>query len=146
MRHTDYVECHGTGTAVGDPIELDAVHRVFRPNGTADGQSPLLVGSVKTNMGHSEAASGITSVIKATLAFENGSIPATIGVKKLNPKIKTDEWGLQIVTEQIDFPKSAAVTHEGYPTRRLGINSFGYGGANAHAILDSAEGYLPEPS
>ena len=146
MRHTDYVECHGTGTAVGDPIELDAVHRVFRPNGTADGQSPLLVGSVKTNMGHSEAASGITSIIKATLALENGSIPATIGVKKLNPKIKTDEWGLQIVTEQTEFPKSAAVTHEGHPTRRLGINSFGYGGANAHAILDSAEGYLPEPS
>ena len=142
ISHTNYVECHGTGTAVGDPIELDAVHRVFRPNGHANGLPPLLVGSVKTNLGHSEAASGLTSIIKATLVLEKSSIPATIGLKKLNPKIKSEEWGVQIVTEQTDFPKSIAVTHECHPTRRVGVNSFGYGGANAHAIIDSAEGYL----
>ena len=142
ISHTSYVECHGTGTAVGDPIELEAVSRVFRRDGLST-QQPLLVGSVKTNLGHSEAASGITSIIKATLALENASIPATIGIKTINPKINQEKLGVQIVTEQTDFPKSSARTHHGNFTKRVGINSFGYGGANSHAIIDAAEGYVP---
>lgn len=82
-------------------------------------------------MGHSEAASGITSIIKATLALENGCVPASIGVKKVNPKIKLDEWGIKIATEQTDLPIKSAKTHTGAPIRRVGINSFGYGGANS---------------
>lgn len=81
---TDYVECHGTGTAVGDPIEVDAIGRCFSRR---DGP-PLMIGSIKTNLGHSEAASGLSSVIKVVLAFEKGVIPPTHGIKELNPKRK----------------------------------------------------------
>ncbi|KAI1078223.1 hypothetical protein F5B20DRAFT_548487 [Whalleya microplaca] len=136
---TDYVECHGTGTAVGDPIEVEAVSRVFKkPKG-----SPLMIGSVKTNLGHSEAASGISSIIKVTLALEKGVIPPTIGVKNINPKIKTDEWNVQIVTEGTAWPENGLQHPSGRPFRRAGINSFGYGGANAHAILEAADMHVP---
>ncbi|KAL8833881.1 MAG: hypothetical protein Q9170_004028 [Blastenia crenularia] len=134
---TDYVECHGTGTPVGDPIEVEAVSRVFK---RADGvSSPLLIGSVKTNLGHSEATSGLTSIIKATLCLEKARIPATIGVKNINPKIKVDEWGVKIVTKAIDWPGSSDVMPR---TRRIGVNSFGYGGANSHAILESSQNHV----
>ena len=99
---TDYIECHGTGTAVGDPIEVDGLARCFGPGR----ESPLMIGSVrefsshpcliaylpdqvKTNFGHSEAASGLTSIIKVCLAFEHGLLPPTRGVNKLNPKCKS---------------------------------------------------------
>lgn len=83
---TSYIECHGTGTPVGDPIEVEALSRVFSKGRSPN--DPLLIGSVKTNLGHSEAASGISGLIKVVLALENNRIPATIGVKKLNPKRK----------------------------------------------------------
>ncbi|KAI9781322.1 MAG: Type I Iterative PKS [Peltula sp. TS41687] len=134
FKDTDYVECHGTGTPVGDPIEVEAISRVFRRNTSQEG--PLLIGSVKTNLGHSEACSGLSSIIKATLALEKGCIPATIGVKNINPKIKTEEWGVHIVTETTQWPASDR------PIHRVGINSFGYGGANGHAVLDSAKGHV----
>lgn len=92
---TSYIECHGTGTPVGDPIEVEALSRVF-----SEGRSPsdpLLIGSVKTNLGHSEAASGISGLIKVVMALENGTIPATIGVKKLNPKREFSEHSSTIV-------------------------------------------------
>lgn len=79
---TDYVECHGTGTPVGDPIEIDGIAACFANRAG----EPLRIGSVKTNMGHGEAASGLTSVIKVALAFEHGVIPPTYGVKEVNPK------------------------------------------------------------
>ncbi|KAI1433783.1 ketoacyl-synt-domain-containing protein [Xylaria sp. CBS 124048] len=135
---TDYVECHGTGTAVGDPIEVEALSRVFkRPAG-----SPLLIGSVKTNMGHSEAASGITSIIKVVNALEKGMIPPTIGVKNINPKILLDEWNMHIVTSTVPWPQDAPHNINGR-IRRAGVNSFGYGGANAHAIIEAAEMHVP---
>ena len=80
---TGYFECHGTGTAVGDPVECVAVGNVFADGRTPD--NPLLIGSVKTNLGHCEGASGLAAVIKAVLCLENACIPATIGVKRLNP-------------------------------------------------------------
>jgi len=83
LEDTTYVECHGTGTPVGDLIEVEAVSRVFNRSS----KSPILVGSVKTNLGHSGAASGISSIIKATLALGKSYIPATIGIESINPKI-----------------------------------------------------------
>lgn len=130
---TDYVECHGTGTPVGDPIEVEAVSRVFKRGAGARGS--LLIGAVKTNMGHSEATSGITSIIKATLCLENARIPATIGVKNINPKIKIGEWGVKIVTKAIDWPGSNDMEPR---TRRIGVNSFGYGGANSQYVTGNA--------
>ncbi|OJK01834.1 hypothetical protein ASPACDRAFT_50671 [Aspergillus aculeatus ATCC 16872] len=126
---TEYVECHGTGTAVGDPMEVEGLSRVF----ARKGRSPLLIGANKTNVGHSEAASGITAVIKAILAFEHKAIPATIGVVNLNPKLKLDEWNMKIVTRLTDWSSNV---------RRVSINSFGYGGANAHTILEDPIQYL----
>ncbi|XXG97441.1 hypothetical protein Hte_003742 [Hypoxylon texense] len=126
---TDYVECHGTGTAVGDVIEVDALKRCFSPR---EGP-PLMIGSVKTNLGHSEAASGLTSIIKVLLAFDKDEIPPTYGVTKLNPKLNLSSGQMKVVTQRERWPKRL---------RRASINSFGYGGANAHVILESLGSYL----
>ncbi|RFU76449.1 polyketide synthase [Trichoderma arundinaceum] len=126
---TDYVECHGTGTPVGDPIEVDGIAACFAGR---EGE-PLRIGSVKTNMGHSEAASGLTSIIKVALAFEHGVIPPTYGVKNLNPKLKLKERNMKVLTEVEAWPRAL---------RRAGINSFGYGGANGHVILESVDSYF----
>lgn len=122
-----YVECHGTGTKVGDAIELDGLANVFQRSI----EQPLYIGSVKSNVGHSEAASGISSVVKATLALENGRIPPTYGLKNVNPKLKLDERNFKIPTETIEWPDETRV-------RRIGINSFGYGtfASNAAWSLD----------
>lgn len=122
---TDYVEAHGTGTAVGDPIEVDAISRVF----SQKTGNPVLVGSVKTNVGHSEAASGITSVIKVVLSMENRIIPPTINIKTLNPELSKPEFRIEIVRSLMPWPKA--------PCPRASINSFGFGGANSHAILEA---------
>ncbi|KAI0147403.1 reducing type I polyketide synthase 10 [Xylariaceae sp. FL1272] len=134
-----YVECHGTGTKVGDAIELDGLADVFMRR--AD--QPLYIGSIKSNIGHSEAASGISSVIKATLALERGRIPPTYGLKNINPKLKLEERNFKIPTETIDWPDNSPRR-----VRRIGVNSFGYGGANAHVILEEAPEttmFLKEP-
>lgn len=83
---------------------------------------------MKTNLGHSGAASGLSSIIKATIALEKGCIPATIGMKNINPKIKTEEWGVRIVTEATEWPTPNVPTPH---FRRAGVNSFAYGGANS---------------
>ncbi|KAK8070927.1 putative polyketide synthase [Apiospora hydei] len=126
---TDYIECHGTGTAVGDPIEVDALASCF----TAREGVPLMIGSVKTNLGHSEAASGLTSLMKVTLAFEHGMIPPTYGVKQLNKKLKLESRNMKVLNEPESWPRSL---------RRASVNSFGYGGANGHVILESVSSYL----
>ncbi|KAF7539879.1 hypothetical protein G7054_g1806 [Neopestalotiopsis clavispora] len=129
LTETDYVECHGTGTPVGDPIEVDAVGRCFsRPVGP-----PLLIGSVKTNVGHSEGASGLTSIIKVVKSMEEGRIAPSYGVKTLNPKLVLAERNVKVATHMEEWPRAL---------RRASINSFGYGGANAHVILESTESYL----
>ncbi|KAI0879957.1 polyketide synthase [Annulohypoxylon maeteangense] len=126
---TDYVECHGTGTPVGDPIEVDAIGKCFaRPEGP-----PLLIGSVKTNVGHSEGASGLTSILKVVQAFENNKIPPSRGIVMLNPKLNLAEHNLVVGKKLEEWPRAL---------RRASINSFGYGGANAHLILESTESYL----
>lgn len=126
-----YVECHGTGTKVGDAIEVDGLANVFKRTP----ENPLYIGSVKSNVGHSEAASGISSVIKATLALQHGKIPPTYGLKNINPKLKHEERNFKIPTETIEWPdKSLRV-------RRIGINSFGYG--KAHELHELMSTFLP---
>ncbi|KAJ5266789.1 polyketide synthase [Penicillium angulare] len=129
---TGYLECHGTGTPVGDPIEVSAVGRVFS---TGRFEDPLLIGSVKTNLGHSEAASGMSQVMKAIMSMENDLIPATIGIKQFNPAIDFDGSRTKVVTKLTPWPKDRL--------KRTSINSFGYGGANAHCILDHPSILLP---
>ncbi len=121
----DYVEAHGTGTAIGDPVETQAI-------GVALGQkrrSPLLIGSVKSNLGHLESASGIAGLIKAIHCLKHRIVPATIGIKNPNPNIKFAKWNVQAVTENLPLPAQGRLT--------IGINSFGFGGANAHVILQN---------
>ncbi|KAI1176523.1 hypothetical protein F4777DRAFT_587930 [Nemania sp. FL0916] len=130
---TSYFECHGTGTPVGDPIELNGITNVFLKNSKRDS---LLVGAVKTNVGHAEAASATASIMKVVLAMEQGIIPASIGVKNYNPKINFSNGRLQVVRDTIPWPTE-------YGVRRASVNSFGYGGANAHCVLESSASYLP---
>ncbi|KAI1209352.1 fatty acid synthase S-acetyltransferase [Annulohypoxylon truncatum] len=120
---TAMVECHGTGTPAGDPIETQAVARVF-------GESGVYIGSSKPNLGHSEGASGLVAIIKMVLALENRTIPPNIRFTTPNPKIPFKEAKLTVPLEPTPWPASRL--------ERVSINSFGVGGANAHVILDSA--------
>lgn len=124
----DYVEAHGTGTGVGDPIEagaLAATVGVGRPP-----ERPCLIGSIKSNIGHLEAASGVAGVIKLVLALRHEQIPATLSRDGLNPKIPWAESGLRVVTENTPWPRTA-----GRP-RRGGVGNYGYGGTLAHVIVE----------
>ena len=120
-----YVEAHGTGTVVGDPAETTALGRVFSEGRTAE--EPLIIGSVKTNIGHMEAASGIASLIKAILVLQKRQIPANLHFKEPNPYIPFEEFKLRVPTEMEAWPDDQPGV--------VGINSFGFGGANAHVIL-----------
>ncbi|QEH96932.1 type I polyketide synthase [Gluconobacter thailandicus] len=133
-----YVEAHGTGTPVGDPIEARAI-------GTAIGQKrpvghPLVVGSIKANLGHLEAAAGVVGLIKAVLCLQNKAVPPQANLTTLNPAIPFDELGLKIPQNQM--ASLSAETGEVH----VGVNSFGYGGTNAVALLRSAPAYSPKRS
>ncbi|KAK2612303.1 Reducing polyketide synthase dep5 [Conoideocrella luteorostrata] len=128
---TGYFECHGTGTAIGDPLEVHAVSDIMNATRTeADG--PLSIGTVKASIGHSEAASGLSAVIKAILIVERGIIPPTRGVTDLNPMIDWKRWKVHVPTDPIPMPKHL-------PVMRVSVNSFGYGGTNAHVIIESSK-------
>ncbi|TLS24973.1 hypothetical protein PpBr36_06863 [Pyricularia pennisetigena] len=129
-RTTGYVEAHGTGTKVGDPAELEAIAKAMK---TAERAKQLMVGSVKTNIGHLEAAAGIAGLVKSILMLEKAQLPPTIGIKNFNPKIEWDQWKLQVNDVLLPWPKDSD------QPRRIGISSFGASGTIAHAILD--EGY-----
>ena len=122
----DYLEAHGTGTAVGDPIETRAIGEALAKHRT----TPLPIGSVKSNMGHLETASGVAGLAKALYSLRHREVPATIGIRKLNPRIKFDEWNLKVVTRAQPLKAEGRLV--------IGVNSFGFGGANAHVILESA--------
>ena len=130
---TGYFECHGTGTPVGDPIETGAIGNVFAPSRTND--QPLLIGSVKPSVGHGEGSAGLTALIKTVLAIENKIIPPTIGLVNPNPAINFDEWRLKVVTKATPWPAHI-------PLCRASVNSFGFGGANAHAIVEGLDSVL----
>ncbi|CAG9806916.1 unnamed protein product [Chironomus riparius] len=117
----DYVECHATGTRVGDPQECMSIDQVY----CTDRTKPLLIGTLKSNMGHTEAASSNTSVIKSILIFENGKIPPMINLTKIRQDIPSLVAGrLKPVTETLDFDGNL-----------IALNSFGFGGANSHILL-----------
>ena len=136
-RLTGYFECHGTGTAVGDPLEVHAVADAMNENRQSQ-DGPLLVGAVKTNIGHSEAASGLSAVIKAILTVERGIIPPTKGVANPNPAIDWENWKVHVPVEPTAFPSHL-------PVKRVSVNSFGYGGTNAHVVVESADSFLLQP-
>ncbi|KAI0886565.1 KR domain-containing protein [Annulohypoxylon maeteangense] len=130
-RLTGYFECHGTGTAVGDPLEVNAVAMAMNKN-RQPGEEPLLIGAVKPNIGHSEAASGLSALIKGIMIVERGLIPAIRGVTDPSPAIMWDEWKVKVPTKAVPFPREL-------PVRRVSINSFGYGGTNAHIIVEDTQ-------
>ena len=123
----DYLEAHGTGTAVGDPIEIDAVSNVYGPGRDAD--TPLLIGSVKTNIGHLESAAGIAGLIKAALAVNRGIIPKHLNFQNPDPNIDWENIPIRVTSDMMEWP-SCDGRH-----RLAGVNSFGISGTNAHVLL-----------
>ena len=121
----DAVELHGTGTPLGDPIEAHALAQALR----AKRASPLLVGSVKTNIGHLESAAGIAGLLKAALALDEGRLPASLNFQRVNPEIDLDALGLQVATATTPLSPQDRPAH-------IGVSSFGFGGSNAHVILE----------
>ncbi len=124
----DYVEAHGTGTPLGDPIEINALAAVAGP----DRVRPLVVGSVKTNLGHLESAAGIAGLIKTVLALRHDAIPAHLGFTQPSPHIPWKELPVRVPTELTPWPETG-----GRP-RVAGISAFGFTGTNAHVIVESA--------
>ncbi|KAK4506626.1 hypothetical protein PRZ48_000358 [Zasmidium cellare] len=127
---TGAFEAHGTGTATGDPIEAEAIYSAF---GRQLNKS-LHIGSLKANIGHLEAAAGVAALIKSILVLEKGILPPNACFEKPNPNIPLEEWGVkkQFLRQSIPFPCNTDAL------RRISINNFGYGGSNAHAVVDDA--------
>lgn len=126
----DYIEAHGTGTQAGDPAETRALHRVFSQG--RNGRKAI-VGSVKTNIGHLEAAAGVAGMLKAIAVLKHREVPKHLHFKTPNPKIPFDEYCLEVPTTPRKLP-----SEEEKPTLYAAVNSFGYGGTNAHVVLESA--------
>ena len=124
-----YVEAHGTGTPLGDPIEVKSLKTVLMEERKSD--RPCFIGSVKTNIGHLESAAGIAGLIKVVLALQHEEIPPHLHLKQLNPYIRLKKTSLSIPTE-----KQPWIVESG--TRLAGVSSFGFGGTNAHVILEQA--------
>lgn len=124
----DYIEAHGTGTSLGDPIEFNALNQVFSGKRT----NPLVVGTVKTNIGHTESAAGIAGVIKTILALQNEEIPRHLHFSKINPEIELDKIPAKIPLDAIDWNRNTT------RPRRAGVSSFGFSGTNSHVILEES--------
>ncbi|KAL2060502.1 hypothetical protein VTL71DRAFT_9533 [Oculimacula yallundae] len=131
---TSYFEAHGTGTALGqDPVEMRAVAATIGKT-RKHHSTPLYVGSVKTNIGHTEGMAGLAGVIKTILCLEKGVLTPVVGFKTLNPKLHFSDWHMALPLETMAWPTPGL--------RRGSVNSFGFGGSNAHVILDDALHYL----
>ena len=124
----DYLEAHGTGTPLGDPVELEAAAAAYGPG--RDPDRPLLVGSVKTNVGHLEAAAGVAGVIKVLLAMREGRIPPHLHFGVPNPRLDWASLPLSVVTEATPWEDG------GDRPRRAAVSSFGYSGTNAHVVIE----------
>src|SRR5882724_399411 len=135
--HVGYVEAHGTGTPVGDPIEAQAIGTVFGRGGEVEVKDRCRFGSIKSNIGHLEPASGMAGLIKAALCVQHGYIPPTLHIESVNPRIREDEWGIQLSREGGAFPDSPG-------PRLAAVNSFGFGGTNACVILQEPPELLRE--
>ncbi|MDB6176893.1 SDR family NAD(P)-dependent oxidoreductase [Paracoccus sp. Z330] len=125
-----YVECHGTGTYLGDPIEVAALTQAFEQTTQARGYCGI--GSVKTNIGHTDTAAGVASLIKVSMALHHGQIPPSLGYEAPNPAIDFEHSPFLVNSTLRDFPRL-----NGAP-RRAGVNSLGVGGTNAHAVIEEA--------
>jgi beta-ketoacyl synthase-like protein/ketoacyl-synthetase-like protein len=128
----DYLETHGMGTALGDPIEVRSLDAVMCEGRAAD--DPLLIGSVKTNIGHLEAATGIAGLIKVVLALERGVIPASLHFHTPNPNIPWDESRVVVTPQRTLWPRRGK-------RRIAGVSSFGISGTNAHACWRRPHGW-----
>jgi len=128
-----YVEAHGTGTAIGDRVEAHALGEVFGPGRNGH---PLVIGSIKTNIGHLEAASGIAALLKTTLSLKRRTIYRNLHFRQPNPRIPFEGLKLRVPTDTEPWPLHGAPV--------AGVNSFGFGGTNAHAVLAANE-FLPVP-
>lgn len=128
-RDVDYLEAHGTGTSLGDPIEVQAAGAVFGVD--RDPNRPLLIGSVKTNFGHLESASGVAGLIKVVLSLENETLPQHLHFRTPSPHIPWAQLAVRVVDEATQWP----VTDR---PRRAGVSSFGFSGTNAHVLIEEA--------
>jgi polyketide synthase 12 len=132
----DFVECHGTGTALGDPIEVQAIAAVYGEGRPSD--RPLLLGAVKTNIGHLESAAGLAGVAKVVACLRYQGIPASLHTKPRNPHIDWQNLPVEVVDTFRPWPHNhVGEPNEGVP-RRAGVSSFGMSGTNAHAIIEEA--------
>lgn len=128
-----YVETHGTGTSLGDPIEVEAIG-----NALGEGRTqPLILGSVKTNIGHAESASGVAGLIKTVLALQHEVIPPHLHFHERSPRIPWPDFPVEIPTTHTPWPRTDV-------PRRAGVSSFGFSGVNAHIVLEEAP--LPQPT
>ncbi|WP_280219790.1 polyketide synthase Pks13 [Nocardia neocaledoniensis] len=130
----DYIEAHGTGTPIGDPIEAEALARVVGRGREAD--KPALLGSVKTNFGHLESGAGVPSLAKVLMSFQHNVIPPNINYAGPSPYIPFEQANLKVVDEPTEFPRYSGVA-------TVGISGFGFGGTNAHVVLQE---YVPGAS
>ncbi|WP_150244397.1 type I polyketide synthase [Nocardiopsis quinghaiensis] len=130
----DYLEAHGTGTSLGDPIEVEAAWNVLGRD--RDAERPLLLGSVKSNIGHAESASGMAALFKTVLALREGTIPSSLHCAEPNPHVPWDRMNARVVTEPTDW-------RAGSRPRLAGVSGFGFSGTNAHLIVEEAP---PAPS
>ena len=128
-----YVEAHGTGTALGDPIEVRALGGVYGH----DRATPLLIGSVKTNIGHVEAAAGLAGLIKVALMLQHQEIAPQLHFEQRNPYVEWDRWPLVVATQRAPWPADRRIA---------GVSSFGFSGTNAHVIIEEAPPVAPQDS
>ncbi|MEN8215015.1 MAG: type I polyketide synthase [Pseudomonadota bacterium] len=129
-----YIEAHGTGTPLGDPIEMEAIGEVVKTKHSSN--SPLLIGSAKTNIGHTEPVAGLAGLIKVILSLQHEVIPPNLHFNQPNPYINWDKLPVKVPTQLTSWPRSEK-------SRVAGINSFGFGGTNAHVIIAESPSLTP---
>ena len=132
-RSVTYIEAHGTGTPLGDPVEVAALTRAFR--GWTSDRGFCAIGSIKTNLGHLDHAAGVAGLIKAVLALQHGTIPASLHFTRPNPKLEIERTPFYVAASMASWDPAGP--------RRAGVSSFGIGGTNAHAVLEEAPAPAP---